>query len=352
MVYLDYASTYPYMVHSENDAKEYEFHANPNANYAYVDRAILQSCEARIKRAIGVEQGHILYFRTATDCIEWLHDAVIKKNPSTSWGHSPYEHDCCLYGDVTMENKDFYIHQLVNHITGDIFDPLHIGLELDRVNKDVEPMLILDATAAINHIMMPEDLDDLASALFMSGHKIGCPDISFMWLNNDLFNLLGGGNDIRNQYGLKHGSLSVRSIKELADTVECIYDNFVKFSEYINETYYNLYARLCCELEDNNIEYDVIGKQNMATATINAIRLHGINADALQQFLATKKIYIGIGHSSCAGEEDYRVLVDGYGLSKQEASEIIRASFGEDSSVEDVEALVEGIKNFKELYVK
>lgn len=351
MVYLDYASTYPYMVHSENDAKEYEFHANPNANYAYIDRAVLKSCEARIKRAVGVEQGHILYFRTATDCIEWLHDTVMKKNPAARWGHSPYEHGCCLYGDMDMENKDFYIHQLVNHITGDIFEPLPIGLALDDANKDEEPMLILDATAAINHIMLPEDLDDLASALFMSGHKIGCPDISFMWLNDDLFKLLGGGNDIRNQYGLKHGSLSVGSIKELADTVECIYDTFVKFLGYMDNTYYDLYARLCRALEDNDIEYDVIGKQNMATHIINAIRLHGINADALQQYLATKHIYIGIGHSSCAGDEDYRVLVDGYLMTKQEASEVIRVSFGPDSNSDDIDALIGGIKEYREKYL-
>ena len=72
---------------------------------------------------------------------------------------------------------------------------------------------------------------------------------------------------------------------------------------------------------------------------------------ALQSYLASKEIYIGLGQSSCADKADRRVLCQGYGLSEQEADEVIRISFGEDSSVEKVEALVEGIKNFKELYL-
>ena len=60
-------------------------------------------------------------------------------------------------------------------------------------------------------------------------------------------------------------------------------------------------------------------------------------------------MYISIGGSACAEKHDYRVL-NAYGLSNDEASEVIRVSFGEDSSVEDVETLVDGIKEFKEKF--
>ena len=83
---------------------------------------------------------------------------------------------------------------------------------------------------------------------------------------------------------------------------------------------------------------------------INAIHLPGFNADALQQYLASKQIYVSIGGSACTEKHDYRVL-NAYGLSNDEASEVIRVSFGEDSSIEDVKALVDGIKEFKEKFV-
>ena len=92
-------------------------------------------------------------------------------------------------------------------------------------------------------------------------------------------------------------------------------------------------------------------ENNEGCWAINAVHLPGFNADALQQYLASKQIYVSIGGSACAEKHDYRVL-NAYGLSNDEASEVIRVSFGDNSSVEDVEALVEEIENFKELYVK
>ena len=109
-------------------------------------------------------------------------------------------------------------------------------------------------------------------------------------------------------------------------------------------------------LVKNRIDFRLVPDDNTCpsghefTFAINAIRLPGFNADALQQHLASKQIYVSIGGSACTEKHDYRVL-NAYGLSNNEASEVIRVSFSEDSSVEDVVALVEGIKNFKELYL-
>lgn len=86
-------------------------------------------------------------------------------------------------------------------------------------------------------------------------------------------------------------------------------------------------------------------------ADIGAIRLNGLNADALQQYLATKQIYIGIGHSSCAEDADYRVLKT-YGLTEQEASEVIRVSFGDETTEHDLDEFVNGIIEYKEKFVR
>ena len=68
MVFLDYASTCPIVKFS---SKLYDgFHCNPNAAYAYEERKALMDCEERIKAAIGVKSGHVLYFRCATEAID------------------------------------------------------------------------------------------------------------------------------------------------------------------------------------------------------------------------------------------------------------------------------------------
>ena len=92
------------------------------------------------------------------------------------------------------------------------------------------------------------------------------------------------------------------------------------------------------------------GQPCNSTAAINAIRLNGINADALQQFLAIRGIYVGVGGSACSAAHDYRVL-RAYGLTDGEAPEVIRVSFGDETTLSDIEALVEGVKEYKERFV-
>ena len=118
----------------------------------------------------------------------------------------------------------------------------------------------------------------------------------------------------------------------------------------VNKQWYTLMSDLYYLLKQDNPDVERIGDKIASTYAINAIRLPGFNADALQQYLASKQIYVSIGGSACAEKHDYRVL-NAYGLSNDEASEVIRVSFGEDSSIEDVKALVDGIKEFKEKFV-
>lgn len=337
MVFLDYASTCPIVKFS---SKQYKgFHCNPNAAYAYAERKVLMDCEERIKAAIGVKGGHVLYFRCATEAIEWLlHET---DNWNDAWGHSPYEHDACLFGIRRLPDKlmglDFYIHQWVNHITGEIFDLKTIRSQLHKTCK-----LIVDATAGFGKAKLPSDLDNIADALFMSGHKIGCPELSFMWISDNICKWLGAAKDIRNQWGLHHGSLSVASVMALTDAVEWACEN----GDRVDGHSVGLYVQMNNLLDEACIEHhDVIERQAFA-ASINAIRLNGINADALQQFLASRGIYVGVGGSACSAAHDYRVLRV-YGLTDDEAAEVIRVSFGDETTSSDIEALVEGIKEYR-----
>lgn len=336
MVFLDYASTCPIVKFS---SQQYGgFYCNPNAAYAYEERKALMYCEGRIKSAIGVKGGHVLYFRCATEAIEWLFGEADKRGGN--WRHSPYEHDACLFGierhPDKLEYANFYIHQWVNHITGEIFNLKTIRSQLPETCK-----LIVDATAGFGKAKLPSGLDNIADALFMSGHKIGCPELSFMWLSDNLCERLGAAKDIRNQWGLHHGSLSVTSVMDLTDAVEWACEN----GDRIGGHSAGLYVRMNGMLDKARVEHHDVLEHQMFTCSINAIRLNGINADALQQFLASRGVYVGVGGSACSAAHDYRVL-RAYGLTDDEASEVIRVSFGDETTASDIEALVEGIKEY------
>ena len=340
MIFLDYASTCPIVKFS---SQQYDgFHCNPNAAYAFSERKILMDCEERIKAAIGVKSGHVLYFRCATEAIDWLYRATIKRAGYIWWRRSPYEHDACQFGceakaNLVTDAIDFYIHQWVNHITGEIFNLKTIRSQLPETCK-----LIVDATAGFGKTKLPSDLDNIADALFMSGHKIGCPELSFMWVGDNICKWLRAAKDIRNQWGLHHGSLSVASVLALTDAVEWACEN----GDRVDGHSVGLYVQMNNLLDKARIEHRDVLEHQIFTCSINAIRLLGINADALQQFLASRGIYVGVGGSACSAAHDYRVL-RAYGLTYDEASEVIRVSFGEETTPSDIEALVEGIKEYR-----
>lgn len=346
-VFLDWAATSPIVRFPIDTSKQWR---NPNAAYAYEERKVLMDCEERIKAAIGANDGHVLYFRCATDALEWLVEKTYGIDPIREFAHSPYEHDAAVYGSMAMPDQcdcvDFYCHQLVNQLTGEIHDIKSVHEKL--LQYDDVPFLICDCTAAIHHISLKSvKVCQYADAVVTSGHKYGCPDIAFMWIDDRLFNWLGGGKDVRNQWGLKHGSISVGHVLALADAVERACDS--KRLNDMNNWYMRLFDYLCCVLKRENIDFSVIADMNPSTCAINAIRLNGLNADSLQQYCASKGIYISVGGSACNVAGDFRVL-NAYKLTDTEASEVIRVSFGEYTTIEDVDALVDAIAEYKQKY--
>lgn len=347
-VFLDWAATSPIVRFPIGTSKQWR---NPNAAYAYEERKVLMDCEDRIKVAIGAKGGHVLYFRCATEAIKWLAVATVSKMPSKWFAHSPYEHDAAVYGRMAKSDEidgiDFYCHQLVNQLTGEIHDIKAVHERL--LQYDEVPFLICDCTAAIGHVSFrATKVCSYADAVVTSAHKYGCPDIAFMWIDDRLFDWLGGGKDIRNQYSLKHGSISVGHVLALTDAVEWVCDS--KRLNDMNNWYLRLFDYLYCGLKKADIDFSVIADMKPSTCAINAIRLNGINADSLQQYCASKGCYIGVGGSACNAAGDFRVL-NAYGLSNNEAAEVIRVSFSEETTKDDIDVLVEVIKEYKERFV-
>ena len=359
MNFLDYASTcpvvkYPQQLYRNVLGEGYFF--NPNANYAYKEKRLLSEAENKVKKAIGAKGGKIIFGGTSSQLIENLMVAI---DEQTNYCHiicSAFEHDSFFrHGNVigyskkdllnklqiakeyVTEAQKFVVWQGVNNLTGEIFPITEIG----NACHEHDTSHICDMTAMIGKIPIPTNIDQWCDCAVWSGHKLGTElGIGAMWVSDRLDKWLNGFK--------LHGTPNLAGALAMTQAImdACDKEHISSLIRHCND----LYDAMFNELYARDIDFQFI-TNNVKHCAINAIRLPGIDANALQQYLVSKRIYIGVGHSSCADNKDFRILQYGYGLSEKEASEVIRISFGENSNETDILALAQGIKEFKEKFV-
>lgn len=364
MTYLDYAATcpvvkYPQRLYYYVLGVGEGYFLNPNSNYAYKEKRLLSEAENRVKKAIGAKGGKVVFGGTSSQLIENLMNAIGYERLGYEVVCSHYEHDSFYrYRDRDIFNlsdlkfeldtadddvKSIVMWQAVQNLTGEIFPVVDIGNACHKYDA----FYICDMTAMIGHAPIPANIDQWCDCAVWSGHKLGTElGIGAMWISDRLDKWFNGFK--------LHGTPNLAGALALTQAVEDACDKWPLHGRIWHYAY--LANCLSDELVENNIEFNVVPEypdndEPPFTYAINAIRLPGFNARALQSYLASKEIYIGLGQSSCAAEADRRILCQGYGLSEQEADEVIRISFGEDSNIEDVKALIDGITTFRKKYL-
>lgn len=357
MIYLDYAATNPF---TKYPCSQYGQFLNPNANYAYKEQKLLDDCANRVKAAIGAKSGKVIFGGTSSQLIENLMNAS-KQNTVIC---SKYEHDSFLrynYDSVgkieeipnaianmpESYGKMLMMWQGVNNITGEIFPIEQIGTICHEFNA----FYICDMTAMIGKAPIPDNINQWCDCAVWSGHKIGTEGgIGTMWLSDKF-------NDWLGDFKL-HGTPNLAGAMAIADATEDACKNAER-----NETRaYELYRYMLNKFTDNVIHGAVVNnvlKPDKSNANepahsafaINAIMFDDINADSLQQYLASKQIYIGIGGSACSSLHDFRVL-NACGLTNDEASRVVRVSFGDGTTERDIDAFVNAVVEYKEKFLR
>lgn len=347
MVYLDHSATsYP----TKYFAKDYYIPGNPNSPNVLGLQAnqALNEARQRIMDCLGVRSGRVLFCRCATEAVEWLCRQFYEKDlivECTNVEHDSVYDAATDYGKVRcLFGSDLFLQQYVNQITGTVYDIASIAKSV----KNISQFFGSDFTASIGHHPIPTNFDLFCDSVWFSGHKFGCePGIGAIWISDKLFKYLGGSEDSRNEYGLIHGTPNVSAAVAMSYAMR----HAVREAKTNNIVWGQLVNYMCTKLLENGILHHIQDIENTnKTYAINALYIPNINSDALTQYLSTKSIYISPGHSACADNDDYRVL-ESFGLTKQEASQTVRISFGEDSAAEDIDALVKGIVEFKEMFV-
>lgn len=346
MIYLEYAATNPFIKYP---CSKYGTFLNPNANYAYKEQKLLDDCANRVKAAIGAKSGKVVFGGTSSQLVENLMNYEINgKRRFTEYViGSKYEHDSFNRFLVTRvvdinqltnaltKNRGYrgcVIWQGVNNITGEIFPIEQIGSICHGFNS----FFICDMTAMIGKTLIPVNIDQWCDCAVWSGHKLGTESgIGAMWLSDKFNEWLG---DFK-----LHGTPNLAGAMAIADATE---DACKSSMGHYAELYMQLYGKLV----NANIQFQVING-GVKTCAINAIMFDDINADSLQQYLASKQIYIGIGGSACSNLYDFRVL-NTYGLTNDEAAEVIRVSFGDETTEHDIDEFINAVIEYKEKFVR
>ena len=343
MVYLDNAATtvckFPASAYDDiwgNANTPYKFGLNA--------RQAADECRERVKKCLGVKGGKVIFCSNASEAAKILCDRLQAYGISTACG--PYEHDS-VYNLVDMDGYQFVhygdgtaiFQQWVNPVTGIVFD-------IPGIRKGIgdDCFLCMDATAGIGKRILTQSIVSSVDAIWFSGHKFYGPKTGgILWVSDRLSKALYLSEDNRNEYGLKHGTLDVPSFIATTYALEYTINNDV---ENISR-----HAELNAYLS-NRAGDRIVGFQPCASDQLNATVLidTGCNADALVQYLSSKGIYVGLAHSACSADADYRVT-QAFGIPKETAERCIRVSFSEDSTFNDIDALVNGIKEFKEKFV-
>lgn len=357
MNFLDYASTCPVVKYPQQlyrDVLGEGYFLNPNANYAYKEKRLLSEAENRVKKAIGAKGGKVVFGGTSSQLIENLFTHIAEETNEYLTICSIYEHDAMWRFADQWGGIDSLKHAIrtyhgdkqlivslmgVNNLTGEFFPVEEIG----KLCHEHDAFYICDMTAMIGHAPIPASINQWCDCAVWSGHKLGTElGIGTMWISDRFDKWLDGFK--------LHGTPNLAGALAMTQAVEdaCDKENLTKQEH----EWFDLQLYLEQLFFEQDVEFEYAGEliAPKFTNAIHAIRLPGFNADALQQYLASKHIYVSIGGSACAEKHDYRVL-NAYGLNNDESSEVIRVSFGEDSSVEDVEALVDGIVAFRKEYL-
>ena len=358
MVYLDNAATTSPRFHAWDWGS---YWMNSNMPYARGAQYMLDTAREDIKKCLKVNSGKVLFCRCATEAVEWLCNRLGRR-PGTVICCSPYEHDsvaeaikAARFNDATTripKDCDTYLQQYVNQMTGEIFDIARIGEEV-WATTDGYAFYGVDMTAAIGHTPIPDGLDTFCDAIWFSGHKFHVEKgIGAIWLSDRLFEYLGGSKDSKNEYGLIHGTVNVPAAIALSQGLESAINAYNIFAE---QMYADLSDHLARELSNWRMNGGVdakmvCGDDKKKSQAIWSITFPGINADALQTYLASKQIYISTGHSACANDADYRVL-KAYGLSQEDCECTVRISFSVYTTKEDIDQFIQGVKEYKETYL-
>lgn len=171
----------------------------------------------------------------------------------------------------------------------------------------------------------------------VTAHKIGGPKGSgALWIKKGVRILplhLGGEQEQK----IRPGTQAMPLIAAFGVAARLTSENLPEFTERMD----GLKARLLENLE--SIPEVVINSKEPSVGTIVNISVLGIRSEIMLHFLEERNIYVSSGSACAMGAKSHVLTAMGYDSKRVDSA--VRISFGRDTSLSDIDALTEAIRD-------
>ncbi|TMJ12802.1 MAG: aminotransferase class V-fold PLP-dependent enzyme [Alphaproteobacteria bacterium] len=337
-IYLDHASTTPILPEAAAAmAEACGVWANPSSSHAEgrAVRAQLEDARRRIAAALGSD-ATLIFTSGATEAIE----LVFRRARAKSFIVSSVEHPAVLRsapdarqiavradGTLDLDDLDRALEgaetplvavQSVNNETGVIHPIADIAARVHAAGG----LLLTDCAQSAGKLPLPD-----ADFLVIAAHKLGGPPGIGALLIRDTSKLDAIGGQ---EGGFRPGTAAVPAIMAFAAAVEA------------DHAWYEEAVRLRAKLDAGILDSggEVIGADAPRIATIAAYRMPGVTGAAQMMQFDLAGIAISAGSACASGSLKTSHVLTAMGWTEEAAREVIRVSFGPQTSEADIDALL------------
>ncbi|MDO4746922.1 MAG: cysteine desulfurase family protein [Candidatus Saccharibacteria bacterium] len=362
MVYLDYAATTPILpeVREAMRLAEERFFANASALHTPGHLAMneVERCRETLAEMIGAEPSEIIFTSGSTEG----NNTIMRTFEGYMIETSPLEHHSILmaaaeYGGT--KTPKLYSYMLANNETGDIID-LHkitevaqqqsadenseIFLAKDDFGRDLVAVrkggyIHSDLTQALGKIPINVNKLGLDYATF-SAHKIGGPvGVGALYVRKGVpFRaLLLGGNQEQKRRGGTYNTVGICGFRAALETIKK--QNSTKiYNTKVRKLRDTLAQQILARIPGSSLNTD-LGKGKALPNILN-VSFRAAEGESIQLYLDAEGVIVSTGSACAAGDtKPSHVLMAKTG-DAEVAHSSIRFSFGLDSTMDDVKAVM------------
>ncbi len=348
------------------------YYGNPSALY-FVGREAkrgLEKARQRVAKQINCNE-HEIYFTSCgseSDNLALKGIAYANKNKGNHIITSKIEHHAILNSCETLERQGFR----VTYINVDKNGMIDMNELLDSICKDtilisimfanneigtIQPIKQIGEIARKNNILFHTDSvqavgnvridvrDMNVDLLSMSGHKFyGPKGVGALYVREGINfeRIQDGGHQERNK---RSGTENVAEIVGLGKAIELIYQEFEEYNKHLR----TLRDRYIKQIEETIPNAILNGdRENRLPGNAN-FSFKGVDAGELLLKLDEVGICASAGSACSTGEAVPSHVLTSIGLGKELAGSTLRVSFGYENTIEDVDFLVNQIRNFTKI---
>lgn len=367
--YFDHAATTPVREEVIKEMLPYFGVEYGNASTIYSlgrnAKKAMKEARRRVAKALNAEMNEI-YFTSCgseSDNLAIKGFAYANKDKGNHIITTKIEHHAVLDSCKTLEKQGFNVtylgvdeegrislEELVNAITDQtilisiMFANNEIGTiepieEIGKIAKEKNIIFHTDAVQAIGNVKI--DVKRLnIDMLSLSGHKFYAPKgVGALYVKNGInfTKLQDGGGQENNK---RAGTENVAEIVGLGKAIEIIYNEYEEYNESLKKLRDHYITRVLNEIKDSRVNGDMLRRLS-GNANISFKNVMG---SKLLFELDKYGICASVGSACSTNNVEPSHVLTAIGLDKDLIEGTLRVSFGKDNTIDDVDYLVDKLK--------